>query len=226
MSRSFTQIFSVIVIAAGLLCAQQLLAQTSEEYSSKYNKWKRQYAEDCIRNLKTGALVVRLNTKSTAIGLYRNNDQDYIADRIDQKQLEENRELVKAFLSEFDFCKVYFIYTDDLDSLYAGKKKGLFLSDRLKIDTSIVLQESFYMVAGYGHVAAETYIIPGDTAAPKEYVNKAAIDRALVVKDSTNWQMAEPFPYFVHATMEKYVSKHVRVLNNKLHNYYNYVRRQ
>lgn len=196
------------------------LAQADAEYSDKYRKWKVQYSENSILQLKDGALLVRLKTRAEAIKLYRESGQDYVADRMDQNQFEENREIVKAFLNNFNFCKVYFFFKEDTEKLDSGETSGYFLDDRLKRDSSIVLSQDFYMIAEYGPVEAESYVIPGDTSATAQYVNSAAIERGLVVKDANYWQMAEPFPYYVRGTIEKYIGKQVSNLNAKLHNYY------
>lgn len=215
-----------IAILFALLTVFTIQAQ-EEEYSEKYRKWKKQYSEDCIINLKeNGALLVSLNTRSTAIALYREHDQDYVADRMEQRQFEENQDIMKYFHKHFDFCPVYFFYLDDADAIRNGNTTGVFLNDKLKRDSSIVLEQDFFMIAGYGPLQAESYVIPGDTAAAKEYVKPDALERALVVKDSSFMQMMDPFPHYVLAVMEKYYEKQIKHLNERFYNYYNSVSKE
>lgn len=209
-----------------LICFTWLIQAQEEEYSNKYRKWKKQYSEDCIINLKDGALLVSLSTRNTAIKLYRENGQEYVADRMEQEQFEENQAIMKGFLKHFNFCPVYFFYLDDAAQVRTGNTRGIFLNDHLKRDSTITLKQDFFMIAGYGPLEAESYVIPGDTTKPKEYVNPNALDRVLVVKDSSFMQMIEPFPHYVLAVMEKYYEKQIKQLNERFHNYYNRVTKE
>lgn len=201
------------------LAVSAVLAQEPTD-NERYVKWKRNYSRESIVKLKDGALVVRLKTRRKTIDLYRQSGQSYIADRMEQDQFEENQAIVKAFLTQYSFSKVYFIYVEETQRLQNGERSGFFLNDKLKVDSSIVMPESFFMFAEYGPVEGEEYVIPGDTTVVKTYVPGVVIDRGLIVRDANLWQMQDPFPFYVNAMFEKQTEKQVSKLNGRFQNYY------
>lgn len=192
------------------------------DYSDRYWKWKKQYSEDCIKNLKDGALLIRLFTRSSSIHLYEDNGQYNVAERIALDQFVENRRLMDAFLNKFNFCKVYFFFSDDTKQVLAGEP-GFYLNEKMKIDTSIVRTEDFFMVAEIGELIERPLIINGDTTKVLQ-ASGHILDRTLKMQDSTLLIMPEPFPHYVNALMEKQTEKQVEKLNRKLQDYYSRVR--
>src|SRR6185436_17372500 len=73
--------------------------------------WK-DSARSYIRQLKEGAILVRLHTRAAAIAKLRTMGNDRDANTIESIQREENKEIVLAFRTEFHFCKVYFFFAD------------------------------------------------------------------------------------------------------------------
>lgn len=209
---------SLLILLALLTFSTTLFGQ-DEEYSDKYRKWKKQYSSDCITDLKDGALYVRLFSRSKAIELYLKNGQDNIAERIMQEQFEENRAIMQAFNEYFTFCDVYFFYSDDSKAVAAGEP-GLFLNAKLKRDTSIHSNSSFFMVAEFGPLKKESFVIPGDEPKNQAPAGGYAIERALVMMDSTFMQMPPPFPYYINAVFEKQITKQVSRLNERLKAFY------
>lgn len=212
---------TLLILLSLVLLSLPVTAQDNE-YSDKYRKWKKQYSADCITSLKDGALFVRLRTRSKAVELYLKNGQDKIAERIMQEQFTENRAIMQAFKDEFNFCDVYFFFSDDTKAVTAGEP-GHFLNDKLKKDTSIHNNSSFFMVAEYGPLKKESFVIPGDEPENQAPAGGNAIERALVMKDSTLMQMPPPFPYYISAVFEKQTSAQVKRLNERLKSYYNSV---
>lgn len=210
----------LILFAIGLL-SFSATAQ-NDEYSDKYRKWKKQYSADCITNLKDGALYVRLFTRSKAVELYLKNGQDKIAERIMQEQFEENRSIMQAFNDQFDFCNVYFFFSDDTKQVTSGQA-GYFLNNKMKKDTSIHCNSKFFMLAEFGALKKESFVIPGDEPENKAPAGGNAIERALVMKDATQMQMPPPFPYYVSAVFEKQIPNQVKKLNDRLKAYYNHI---
>src|SRR6185295_7006048 len=84
---------------------------TAQETLPVNATWK-DSARFCIRQLKGGAILVRLHTRAEAIAKLRTIGNTRDANTIESIQQEENNEIVQAFRKEFDFCKVYFFFSD------------------------------------------------------------------------------------------------------------------
>lgn len=193
-----------------------------DDYSLRYSKWKKQYAQQQITALKNGGvLLVRLQTRTKSIDLYRNNGQHNVANRIEDEQYQENKAIVSAFNQLFNFAPVYFFYADNTDKVQAGNTTGIFLNSKLVATDSINPKLDFFMVAEFGPLEGETKVIPGDTlVALPDYVPGDLLERALVVRDHNFMQMRSPFPYFVRAAAKNKSGKQVNRLNEQLHSYF------
>ncbi|MFI5135422.1 MAG: hypothetical protein ACHQD9_06180 [Chitinophagales bacterium] len=137
--------FSLLMV----LLMSATLSRAQEELPKNFT-WK-DSARILIRNLKDGALIVRLQSRSMAISKLNELGNYSGANEIKSQQREENLEVVEAFRSSFSFCKVYFFFTDSTDALLSGKRTGYFLDDSLKVDPSISLKEIFFMIAEVGN---------------------------------------------------------------------------
>ena len=73
-------------------------------------------AKTQIKELKEGVLLVRLHTKQPVIDAMKERGSFKKAHYIKEKQEAVNKEIVAAF-KDFDFCKVYFFYSQFSDSL-------------------------------------------------------------------------------------------------------------
>lgn len=150
-----------------------------------------------VHQLHTGALVVKLRTNQRAIQVLRNEGQLAAAD---QKMLETaamNKSLMLAFLKTYTFSKVYFIYSHSSDSLYNGLRKGIFLDTSLAINTSIVMNESFYLIAESDRIYNSSIGFVNEAIAEKqiEKGNPSGGDALIVVKNKYGHQLKKPFPF-------------------------------
>lgn len=192
-----------------------------DDYTIRYGKWKKLYAQEQIKTLKDGTLLVRLHTRNKAIDLYRNNGQHEIANRIEDDQYQENKAIVAAFNEYFDFAKVYFFYADDTDKIKAGQEGVVFINHLMKADPNIAPNLDTFMVAEFSPLEGETRVIPGDTLVPlPDYVQGETLERALLVRDQNFMQMRSPFPYYVRAANRGKPARQVARLNSMLHSYY------
>jgi hypothetical protein len=183
-------------------------------------QYNRTIAYQQIKDLKTGALVVRLKTNDKSVLAYRQSGRNEIADRMVADRATMNRKIITAFRSFLDFCPVYFIYTKNTDDLKTGKN-GIFLNDTLAIDTSIYIKENFYLLAEYGSVMAnervDEYHYKGvyTTQESSSVVGQSA----LVMLDTSNIQLKEPFPFYETVYLDNY-NKAVEKFNRGLHKFY------
>jgi len=173
-------------------------------------------ARNHINALKSSALLVRLKTKSKTIDALKERGMDERAAEIQAEQKEQNLEIIKAFKGEFNFCKVYFFYSDD--SKYIMNKQWnqvSFLNENLEADTSIRFDEDIFYTAEFSQV---------DLRVDKTQGTPQWGFEGLIIKDSNFNQLGRPFPFYVRnfnsLPIRKKPSKVVRKMNSRLKEFY------
>jgi len=206
-------LFSVITFSAA--------AQETPPLNAKWSDSARFY----IIQLKEGAVVVRLHSRSAAIEKMKAAGNNEYANAIAVAQQAENRDIVEAFRTEFSFCKVYFFFSDSTDALLQGRRTGFLVNDSLKIDPSIRLTENFFMVADNGNpnLHQKTY----DPTQPyMDYSEHSYVNETIYLMDQNLKPLKSPFPRygkgkFGDGSAPNYWIGRVRSLNAKLLSYYN-----
>jgi hypothetical protein len=205
----------IYLVIAGLLSAGFSFAQndvsagddrikmTEREYKDpdqfeKFRKRRIIVSNWQINELKKGALVVRLKTNKMLIDELLKQGNTKLAEERRLEQYAINKNTMFAFLDNFQFCKVYFIYSNSSDSLLNGTKRGIFLDTTLSVNPSIVMSESFYLLAerDYGYNSSIGFV-PEDSA--KRVIEKGnpVKQMAFLVKNKYGHQLKHPFPYYV-----------------------------
>ncbi len=208
-----------------------LFSQAQERYERKIA------AHEQITGLKSGALIVRLSKRQTSVDALRNAGYAEAAEKITKEQYEANLALLQAFRSDFNFCKVYFIYPDQSPKILNNQLgEVVFLNDQLKEDSTIKMSESYFLTAEYGIIAQDTtgtslgysYQTSWDKHGTKTeyYRNGGANLRvpAFIMKDQSFVQLRDPFPFFVKRNVvfikrDDYTV--VTMLNEQLSNFLN-----
>lgn len=196
-------------------------------------------ASQTLRALRNGAVIVRLKTNQKSVDAYRRNGQTALAERIAEEREKQNRKMYKAFLNNFLFCKVYFIYAHETEAFNNGNR-ALFLNENLQHDSTIVFTDTNYVFCEYGSVEAfsdfSDYKAPAKgTAALGATVDPAsnslqdsvtyrtstspATTSGLVFLDKSLHQLNRPFPYVVGVYMENFDAP-VRSLNREMERAY------
>ncbi len=196
----------------------------------------KQIAKQQIIDLHANALLVRLKTGENIINaMIKAGNMELVQKK--QKQIDlENKRIIKAFKSEFDFCKVYFFYSKDSKFIKENELSVVnFLDDSLHIIQNIDLNLDKFFIAEFGNVQ-------GDTAQYYSHsVNKSTNNfsqepqamfygggsteaKGLIIKDQNFYQLKKPFPFFVkypffrkEKNQEIYT---IRKLNKNLWTYY------
>ncbi|MCX6297072.1 MAG: hypothetical protein NTX97_13630, partial [Bacteroidetes bacterium] len=86
--------------------------------------------------LKNGALFIRLKTSFLKINALKKTGKDKEAEEIRLSQEATNMSIIKAFKENFNFCKVYFFYSDHSTEVKEGKYKAVIFNSDMKIDSS------------------------------------------------------------------------------------------
>jgi hypothetical protein len=198
-------------------------------------------AETQIVELKKSFLLVRLKTGKSTIEAMLKAGQNEMAEKKQKLIDEENLRIIKSFRTEFDFCPVYFFYSDD--SKFVKEKqfeKVNFLNDSLQPDNTVKLNSEKFFIAEWGNVKGDTASYYSHTSYEPDgnfsqgpvyvYYGGGSTDaKGLIVKDCRFYQLRSPFPFFVKNPFfrkrEKTEIYTVRELNRKLWDYLAEVKR-
>lgn len=148
-----------------------------------------------IDQLKQGALVVRLKTNKKVIKALLANGQTDLAEQKATETYLVNRNLMLAYLNNFNFCKVYFINSNYSDSLLNGARSGIFLDTTMQVNPSIVMREKFYMLAERDFVYNSSIgFVPEDSARYVIESGNPVNELGIVIKNKYGQQVKAPFP--------------------------------
>ncbi|MDB5283396.1 MAG: hypothetical protein JWO06_2471 [Bacteroidota bacterium] len=159
-----------------------------------------------LKNLKSGAVIVRLKTNQKSIDAYRKNGLTELADKIEGERKKLNENLRSSFVDYFTFCKVYFIYASETQAFLDGKK-DVFLNAKLQHDPSIVLTDTFFVFCEYGSAMPyakfsdnsngnpELDLTKSTAPAPTQTTTDPSSSSSLVFYDKDLHQFSRPFPY-------------------------------
>ena len=194
-------IFLFAFICIALSISAQPAKTSDKDYQSKeafkkFNKRSALVASWQIQNLKFGAIVVRLQNMKRQIDAYKKIGDTKNAIRIQAEAQYHNRVIIRSVSRELNFCKVYFMYAQNSDSLLAGKRDGLFLDTNLQVAPSIKMEEKYYLIAEEYYVKNSSVgFVKEDTAKFISEKGNGNIYPTLVLKNKYGHQVKSPFPF-------------------------------
>jgi hypothetical protein len=159
---------------------------------------RRERAEQAIRELKDGMLIIRLDShrkKITALkeAIAREQPGSALRSRLEEDlkitiadKDKWNKALVDAFSNGYTFSEFLVMYDSSTFTLQEGVRSGIFLDENLEVDPDIELTEEVYYILDWEENDRQS----------------AAGQRGLVFSDKDYRKLEPPFPYFTHA--EKY----------------------
>ena len=194
-----------------------LLSFSQKEEKINYKKKDKIDAANHITQLKKGVLLVRLSQKTNTVNAMRKAGKTELADKIVHENWLRNQEIIAAFRGYFDFCPVYFFYSEYSTAVTKNELNNVvFLTDNLEADSSIKVSNEVFYTAEF------TSIEPGSrNYAKSDYLNeneKESINNggsgitltALVIKDKKFKQLRKPFPYYVREFKELPIERSVK----------------
>ena len=205
---------------------QEITVVSPHNYSSEkpnnYYKIRRLEAEKNIDNLKDGALLVRLKTRSKSLKAYEKAGAHSLVKKMKKTQNAENQLIIDLFNEHFNFCPVYFFYTDDTELLLADQQEGIFLNDNLKKDKNIVLDKDFFLIAEFGVLLEEKVWADSllEAANQNKIYQHQVLNKVIVIKDKNLEQLKRPFPLYVKASAERFWPRKIAKLNKRLQKYF------
>ena len=177
---------------------------------------RKKRANEAIVQLKSGALLVQLQSKQISIDAYNQKGYQSIAEEIAQEQKEGNIRIMRAFSESFHFCKVYFFLSDQVDEIKEKRWEEVnFINKNYEADPSIILEETFFLVAVYSKT--------GESDKNKQYRSILSFD-AITIWDENFIEMTKPFPYYLKMPQEiqklKKIKKKIYNYDNELRSFY------
>lgn len=150
-----------------------------------------------IQKLKNSVIVVRLKTKQRQIEAYRSTGQTALANKIEEKALIENLRIISACIKFFNFAKIYFVNTEDME--FFRQTDRLILSNLLPQKDSVVTlshDSVYYLDYGYLYgrqrVNEWTYKDYDNTIENSQIIS----EHAFVIRNNKSEQLAAPLPFY------------------------------
>lgn len=194
-----------------------------------------QTPEKLINDMKNGVILVRLMSRENAIQALKNAGQHEKAQAVMDQQKEENLEITKAFVDEFDFCPVMYFYSSCSKNIMDREFQGCLMNaDLAPAQEADVSSIDKFFIAEFWHVESsdEKYFThysletneEGDKEIRTNYGGDTEIGAAaLVIRDASFKQLQDPFPFHVRTReglpWERSKAKTVEKMNQGLHNY-------
>ena len=164
----------------------------------KYAKRRNVISAWQIQQFKTGALVVRLKTNKKLIDALIQQGNTKLAQQKLLEQYAINKNTMIAFIDNFKFCKLYFIYSNSSDSLLNGHRANIFLDTNMLVNPTIEMKENFYLLADKDNVYNSSIgFIKEDSAKYETEKGNIGNEMAFVLKNKFGHQLKKPFPYFI-----------------------------
>jgi hypothetical protein len=209
--------------------------QTTKKTKSPGNVYK-VMARDQIFQLKNGALLVRLTTNKNSIAALQKIGKTKKADELQKKQAAYNVKIIKAFRKNFDFCPVYFFFSNYSTNISERQfDKVIFLNYSLLPDTSIKFTYNTFLTAEFGTIEEDTAkyysyaSFESDSTEGRHLVSHYYGGTemgfgALLIKSDKFIQLRRPFPYYVRTfdslPVERSTQEVVKMMNKDLHAFY------
>ncbi|MFT4602356.1 MAG: hypothetical protein ACI857_002542 [Arenicella sp.] len=213
--------------------------------SSSFGQLGKEYQNRRLRSalqvldLKKGALFVRIRTKNKEVEYLRKYGREKEALKIETERAKLNSNIIRAFTSNFDFCPVYFFYSEDSKNIRLRQfDKVQFIDSTLKHNPSIQPTADCFFTAELGTVQADTakfftgYVVHetenGLAEKPTYVKGPVAGFKAIAVMSDQFIQLVHPFPYYVRSYManpnQKRLFWYVEKLNIAINDYYDKVK--
>jgi hypothetical protein len=200
---SKTSLILVILFFADSILAQPATGGTStEDYKDaktheKFRKRRQTVSAWQINQLKRGALVIRLKTNHMLINELKKRGEIHDAEKARMEQAAINLNMMRAFLNNYRFSKVYFIYSNSSDSLLNGTRSGIFVDTTLKVNPAITMKENFYLLgeSDFVYNSSIGFVREDSAKYVTERGNPSSMEMPIVLKNKFGHQLKNPFPY-------------------------------
>lgn len=182
-----------------------LLSISILTFSSDQKQERGEKAQNQIIQMKQSILLVRLSDKAPVIKALEEKGMEQRARAVKAKQEEVNKEIMKSF-ANFDFCEVYFFYSEDSEYLLNKNfgKVTLFQSSELlaknvKLDTNFFVVD-FGMLSNEKELKTQTKQKEQTGISKQKKYKGSDVNtsiRCMYLRDHNLNQLESPFPFYV-----------------------------
>ncbi len=191
--------------------------------------------QEQIKQLKNGALLVRLQNGENAIAALNKIGKNKRANKQNEKRMIYNEGIISAFKNNFTFCPTYFFYSNYSSSVMSKRiNEIIFLNDSLQADTSIKMNSKLFLTAEFGIIEQDTakyfsmyYYYIGEKGREKrtEYYGETDMRfGVLKIMSDQLVQLKKPFPFYTRADIahpgKRTFARAVLRMNKSLLSYY------
>lgn len=150
-----------------------------------------------INDIKTRGIIVRLKTNKDRISAYRRVGNTKVANGMEEKAKATNLILMYAFLTEWTYCPVFFMESQNTAKLMQSDTLIAKAFD-LKHDTAIYMNHDSFYIVDFGALMENEV---ADNSKFKDFnkteeSNNPISDECLVVKNHEQKQLQQPMPLF------------------------------
>jgi len=188
-----------------------------------FSKYRESVAKAQIISLKNGgALLVRLKTNANTINRLKAAGSMDMATQVERETRLNNKAIIRAYSNEFKFCSVYFFNSDCSDSVKHKNLSGIFVDSNLVVNSSIVCDAPFYLVAEQGTIYDSSLGLVSEAQASKaSEKGTPAKEVFMVIKNRFFIQLNKPFPYYQQGYSVKKYADYVKKMNTSFSDFYN-----
>lgn len=230
--------YRMVVSGMFIFVSTFLVAQNNTKINKKgFHKQLQERSTEQIHQLKDGALLVCLKTNELTLASLRKNGKTVQADALEKNQAAINQNIITAFREQFNFCPVYFFYSNYSPAIKDRKFDNVvFLNDTLQPDPTIKFSKKSFLIAHFGVVLQDTAkylegreIVSDGNFSVKEiktyYGGPNFGYDGLVISSDAFVQLRSPFPYFQRTfdskLKRKVLNRVVKRMNKRLTSFYN-----
>lgn len=201
--------FNTLAIILAIISISFSSVSAQGYYEGPNRKERKELAKSNIEAMKGGVLLVRLQNYNKKVEAMQSRGMQEKADEVLREQKEKHQEIMQAFKTSFQFCKVYFFYSDNTTQVKDGKFDGI-LFDAEMNKVSPELSE------------ASVFVLDSERA----YLDGLDSNQiGFTVLDSEMEHLGDPFPYVVRKRKGTVVSERtypvmVETLEAQLTSYY------
>ncbi len=183
-----------------LLFAFSLFSFSSEQKHERQEKAKNQ-----IVQMKQSIMLVRLSDKAPLIKALKEKGMEQRARTVKEKQEAINKEIMLSF-SKFNFCKVYFFYSNDSEHLQNQNFSEVQLFSAPELLAKDVQLDTNFFVADFGMLTNEKELKTATEQKEKTGISKQkkykgsdvnTSIKCMFLRDHNFNQLESPFPFYV-----------------------------
>ena len=182
-----------------------LFSFTTFSFSKDQKQELKEKAQSQIVQMKQSIILVRLSDKAPVIKALEEKGMEQRAKAVKAKQDAINKEIMLSF-SKFDFCQVYFFYSNDSEFLKNRNFSKVQLYEAPNLLAKGVKLDTNFFVADYGMLTNEKELKNETAQKEKSGVTKQkkykgsdvnTSIKCMYLRDHNFNQLESPFPFYV-----------------------------